>query len=186
MLPYPSSAGVSKYWGSFSHKLCGSQACYTVCYVHSLVKCSGCWLFPLTQCKRLECSWHSHVQSTLCCSFCYFSYCRKCFPRLKIVHPQENSCFWRSRRRACRLQLREYACHRLSKNDMYLDGGLKVSSGESKVFRHFVGNVCYMAHRVLWNKTLLFFLVIFCTQIHQFTLFSDVICSLVWWVLQWI
>ena len=75
MLPYPSSAGASKYGGSVLRKLCGSWACYAVCWKHSPMKYSGHWLLPPMKCKLLHWSWPSHMQPTLCSTFCYFSPC---------------------------------------------------------------------------------------------------------------
>ena len=51
---YPSSAGMSNYGGSISHELCSGQTCYTECWMHSPMKCSGHWLLSPAKCKCIH------------------------------------------------------------------------------------------------------------------------------------
>ena len=62
-----------KIWKIHLSKLSSSPACYAVCWHHSRMKCSGCWLLPLMKCDCLHQSWPSHMQPTLHCTFCCFS-----------------------------------------------------------------------------------------------------------------
>ena len=42
-----------KIWGIHLTHTCGSQACYAVCWIHSLMKCSRCWLFSRLKYPRI-------------------------------------------------------------------------------------------------------------------------------------
>ena len=155
--------------------------------MHSLMKCSGCWPFPQTKCEHFHRSWPSQVQPTLCYTFCYFSPCLFCwawFLRLKKFHPLETCFFWRSGWWACKSQLRENFWCRLSKNGVYLDVGLIFSSGESQVFCHsFRQYLLNSLQEMLWKKHSCSFCCEFLhTNMPDFALFDDVICSFVQWI----
>ena len=124
--------------------------------MHSSMKCSGRWLFPPMTCKHLHQSWPSHVH-TFFALFVIFHLAptveHAWLPRMKLFHPPENSCFWRSRWRSCTSQPRDNFCHTLSENDAYLAVGPKVGGGDR--FSIIFFRQCLLQHGsqdMLWKK----------------------------------
>ena len=128
MLPCRSSAGASKCGGSIWGKFCGSQAHYTVCSMHSQMKCSGCWIFYSIKIQASNRWWPSHEQPTLHChlisSFFALPLQLKILPTPRQnVSPTRKRLLVKSRWQACRFW--ENFWNGLSKKDAYLDIGQK-------------------------------------------------------------
>ena len=149
--------------------------------MHSLMKCSGRWLFPPTTCERLHQSWPLHHT------------CNQLF--LAIFHLLSNMFFQTENVSATGSLL-------LSKEHM---PGLQIATQErisvadsARMMRRtesrrqrlrYIGSVCYMGHKKYCKiNTLVLFLVKFCIYKYtesDFALFDNVICFLERQGLQW-
>ena len=160
--------------------------------MHSPMKSSGRLLFPPTKCVRLHRSRPSHVQPTLCCTFCYFSpwsYCRKC-----LISP-DRKCF--SHRKTVAFEVADDWLPDRSSGRIFLSrisrewrvpwcrtgSRLRRESGFPSFFRQCL---LHGSQKMLLNKHPFSF---YCEFIHtnrsDFVLFNGVTCSFVRQVLQW-
>ena len=158
------------HWDPSHANAAVAEPFYTVCWLHSLKKQSGHWLFPPMKCNCLRWSWSSHVQ--LHCSFCYFSpcpYCWKCWiSQTENILPTGKQLLLKEQMTG--LHLRENFCCGLSENDMYLDVGLKVQWWSESGFHHFFFRQCLLhgSQKMLWNKLPCSFLCV-CAFLHTNT-----------------
>ena len=103
MLPCRSSAGASKCGGSIWGKFCGSQAHYTVCSMHSQMKCSGCWIFYSIKIQASYRWWPSHEQPTLHCRLISSFFCPA--PTVENTSHSQTKCFTNQKKAACEEQM---------------------------------------------------------------------------------